>query len=131
MCMTVSRCGVCFCDGRPYATKCEQCEDGRVYVERVQGSEQHFEHLTEGEDMVISQDGYALLCFANHCSSLLYSSILPQTLRSSGCILDLCLHFCFRTSLPFLSYSLSLHEQGVIVNHKLLTTTHYMLDSPT
>ena len=122
---------MCLCYGRPCVTKCDQCEDGRVYVERVQGSEQHFKHLTKGEDIVISQDGYALLCFASHCSSLLCSLILPQTLQSSGCILDLCLHFCFCASLPVLSYSLSLHGQGVTVNHKFLTTTHYVLYSPT
>ena len=132
MCITVSRRGMCLCDGRPCVTKCDQCEDGRVYVERVQGSEQHLEHLTKGEDIVISQDGYTLLCFASHCSSLLCSLILPQTLQSSGCILDLCLHFCFRASLPVISYSLSLHGQGIIVNHNSwLPRITYVLYSPT
>ena len=33
----------------------QQCEkDGKVYVERVPGSEQGFEHLTEREDMAVS-----------------------------------------------------------------------------
>ena len=36
--------------------------DGKVYAERVQDSEQSFEHLTECEDMVISQDDHSLLC---------------------------------------------------------------------
>ena len=60
--------------------------DGKAYVERVQRSEEGFKHLTEGEDMVVSQDGHMLLCFASSCSSL---PISPWTSRGSGCILVL------------------------------------------
>ena len=84
--------------GRPRTTKCEQCEDGKVYVERVRGSDRGFEHLTKG-DMIVSQDGHAFLCFASRCSSLSYSSILSRTSRGSGCILALCLCFSFCASL--------------------------------
>ena len=53
-----------FWDGRPCATKREQCEkDGNAYIERVRGSERGFEHLTKCEDMVISQDGHVLSLF--------------------------------------------------------------------
>ena len=96
--------------GWPSATRCEQCEDGKVYVERVQGSEWGFEHLTEGEDMVVSQDGHAFHCFASHCSSLLYSSISLQTLQGSGCIMALCLHLCFCSSLTALFITPSHHN---------------------
>ena len=55
---------MCFGDGQPCATtavtKCEK--DGKLYVERVPESEQGFEHLTKRKDMVVSQDGYSLLC---------------------------------------------------------------------
>ena len=48
-------------DGQPRAKKCEQCEkDGKAYIERVQGSEQDFEHVIKCEDMVDSQDSHAL-----------------------------------------------------------------------
>ena len=54
---------MCFWEGQPCATKCEQCEDNKVYVERVRGSERGFEHLTKGEDVVVSQDSHvSLLC---------------------------------------------------------------------
>ena len=33
MCITVSRCGSCFGNGWPYATK---CEDGKAYVEKFE-----------------------------------------------------------------------------------------------
>ena len=46
--------------------------DGKAYVERVWRSERGFEHLIEGENMVVSQDGHVFLCFASCCSSLLY-----------------------------------------------------------
>ena len=47
--------------GWPCATKCEQCEkDDKAYIERVRESERGFKHLTEHEDMVISQDGHVL-----------------------------------------------------------------------
>ena len=71
MYITVSWCGVCFWDNQPCATKCEK--DGKVYVERVQGTERDFQHLTEREDMVV-------LCFAAAAPS--YSSML---LRTSHC----------------------------------------------
>ena len=70
-------------------------EDGKVYVKRVPGSERHFQHLTKREDMIV-------LCFAAAAPS--YSLILPWT---SHCILDLCLCFRFRVSLPALSSLLS------------------------
>ena len=40
-------------------TKCEK--DGEVYAERVPESKRGFKHLTEREDMVVSQDGHSLL----------------------------------------------------------------------
>ena len=40
-------------------TKCEK--DGKVYVERVPGSERDFEQLTEHEEIVVSRDGHSLL----------------------------------------------------------------------
>ena len=36
----------------------------RTLKEFAGGSDRGFEHLTEGEDMVVSQDGHAFLCFA-------------------------------------------------------------------
>ena len=49
--ITVSRGGMCFWDGRPCATKSEQCEkNGELYIERVQGSERGFKHLIKCED---------------------------------------------------------------------------------
>ena len=68
MYITVSRRGVCFWGNQPCATRCEK--DGKVYVERVPGSERDFQHLTERKDMVV-------LCFAAAAPS--YSSMLPQT----------------------------------------------------
>ena len=66
MCITVSRRGRYFCDGRPCATvsvtKCEK--DGKAYAERVHSvpeSERRFKHLTEREDMVASRNGHSLL----------------------------------------------------------------------
>ena len=51
MCITVCRCDTCI----GTVGHVQQCEkDGKEYVERVPGSEQGFEHLTECEDMVIS-----------------------------------------------------------------------------
>ena len=44
--ITVSKCGTCFWDNRPCATK---CEDGEAYIERVQGSERGFKYLTEAK----------------------------------------------------------------------------------
>ena len=44
--ITVSKCGTCFWDNQPCATK---CEDGKAYVERVRGSERGFKHLTEAK----------------------------------------------------------------------------------
>ena len=116
--VTVSRHDTCFGDGRPCATSCEQCEkDGKTYIERVRGSEQGFKHLTEREDTVVSQDGLALLCFASHYSSLSYSLILPQTSQGSGCILALCLHFHFCTSLLTLSSSLLSQFSAILMSH--------------
>lgn len=91
----------------PCVTRCEQCEDGKMYVERVRRSEQGFEHLTEGEYMVVSQDSYTFLCFTSRCSSLSYSSISSWTSQGNGRILALCLYFHFCASLPALSYLLS------------------------
>ena len=51
-CITVSKCGMCFWDSEPCATKC--VKDGKAYIERVPGSERGFEHLTKCEDMVVS-----------------------------------------------------------------------------
>ena len=84
---------MCFWDDQPCATRCE--EDSKVYVERVPGSEHGFQHLTECKDMIV-------LCFTAAAPS--YLSILPRT---SHCILDLCLCFCFRVSLLALSCLLS------------------------
>ena len=60
-----------------------------------------FQTPYQGQDMVVSQDGhmYMFLCFASRCSSLLWSSILLQTSRGSGCILALWLRFHFWASL--------------------------------
>ena len=58
MCITVSRHGTCFWDGSSCATK---CEDDKAYAERVEESEQGFEHFTEREDMVVSRYGHSLL----------------------------------------------------------------------
>ena len=44
--ITVSKCGTCFWDNRPCATK---CEDRKAYVERVRGSERGFKHFTEAK----------------------------------------------------------------------------------
>ena len=52
MCITVSRRGTCFWDGRPCATECKK--NGKTYVERVPESERGLEHLTKREDMVVS-----------------------------------------------------------------------------
>ena len=72
MCITVSRHGKCFRDGRPCATtsvtKFEK--GGKAYIERVPESELGFEHLTESEDMVVSRDG-CHLCFASRCFLIL------------------------------------------------------------
>ena len=57
--------------------KCKK--DGKVYVERVPECEWGFEYLTKREDMVVSQDGYALLAAA-----LPYSSILLRTSHTSA-----------------------------------------------
>ena len=96
-----------------------QCEDGKVYVERVRGGERSFKHLTKG-DMIVSPDGNAFPCFAiaayNRCSSLSYSSISPRTSRGSGCILALWLCFRFRASLPCSSYSLPLHFSAILTS---------------
>ena len=70
MCITVSRHGTCFWDGRQCATKCEK--DGKVYVERVPGNELGFEHHTELEDM-------AILCFVSHCSLILLNLVVNGT----------------------------------------------------
>ena len=92
MCITVSRRGKCFCDGRLCATvtKCEK--DGKVYAERVHWvpeNEWCFKHLTEREDMA------RRLLFASLAAALSYSSISPRTSRVSDYLLSLCLHFCF------------------------------------
>ena len=42
-------------NGRPCATKCEK--NSKAHFERILESEHGFEHLTEHEDMVVSQDG--------------------------------------------------------------------------
>ena len=39
-------------DSQLCETKCEM--DGKVYIERVPGSERGFEHLNKCEDMVVS-----------------------------------------------------------------------------
>ena len=94
-------------DGQPCATKCEQCEDVKVYVERVRESERGFEHLTDHKDSQYGKTAMHFLCFANRCSSLLYSMTLPWTSWDCGCILALCLCFHFRISVLTLSPSLS------------------------
>ena len=59
----------------------QQCEkDGKVYVERVPGSEQGFEHLTKHKDIVVSRDDHSLL---RQLLLVSYSLILPQTSPSS------------------------------------------------
>ena len=75
MCITVSRRGTC---QSAMAAKCEK--DGKVYVERVPGSERGFEHLTEHEDIVVSRDDHSLL---RQLLLVSYSLILPQTSQSS------------------------------------------------
>ena len=46
------------------------------------------------------------LCFTKHCSSLSYSSTLPQTSQHGSCSsLQSCLHFHFHGSLLFLPHS--------------------------
>ena len=52
MCAFVSRCGTCFWDNWSCVTKSEK--DSKMYIERVPGSEQGFEHLTKHKDMVVS-----------------------------------------------------------------------------
>ena len=63
VCITVSRRGECFWDGRRCGTisvtKCEK--DGKAYAERVPESERGFKHLTERENMVVSRDSHHLL----------------------------------------------------------------------
>ena len=45
MCALVSRCGRCFWEGWPCATKCEK--DGKAHIERIGRKSARFEHLTE------------------------------------------------------------------------------------
>ena len=91
--ITVSRRGTCFWDGRPCATKCGQCEDGKEYMYKwVWGSERG-----SNTSLKWSFLETVILCFASCCSLVL--SISLQTSRSSGCILALCFRFRFRVSL--------------------------------
>ena len=47
-----------------WATKCEQCEkDSNCTLKEFRGSERGFEHLTEHEDMIVSQDSHVLSLF--------------------------------------------------------------------
>ena len=89
-------------NGRPCATKCEK--NSKAHFERIPESEHGFEHLTEHEDMVVSQDGQAILCFASHCSLVL---IDHHRLHGVVTTFWLCLRFCFCVSLLALSSSLS------------------------
>lgn len=109
----------------PYVTRCEQCEDSKTYVERVWGSERGFEHLTDGEYMVVSQDNYTFLCFASHCSSLSYSLISSWTSRGNGRILALCLYFHVRASLPALSYLLPSQFSAILMSQQWDCKCHY------
>ena len=79
-------------DGRPCATKCEQCEYGKAYVEGVRG----FEHLTEGEHVVVS------LCFPT-AALLFRSHRFRRALHRVVAAFWLCLGFRFCASLPALS----------------------------
>ena len=47
--------------------RCDQVEkDGKVYIERVPGSERGFKHLTEREEWLVLKT--AILCFPSRCS---------------------------------------------------------------
>ena len=107
MCITVSRRGTCFWDGRPCATKCEKCEkDGKAYIERVRGCDRGFKlHQTYGRFSRWPCAFFASLAAAR--SSLSYSSFSTQTSQGCGCIYALCLHFCFRASLLISSFFLA------------------------
>ena len=100
----------------------EHCEkDGKVYVERVR--ERGFEHLTKGKIWSFLKMA-TRIHFTSHCSSLLWSSILPQTSRGSGCILALCLRFRFWASLlALLFYSLSSQFSAILICHNNETTS--------
>ena len=85
--ITVRR-DTCFWDGRPSATKCEQCEkDGKRTLKE-------FEEVRRGHGGF--SNGYTFLCFTGRCSS-------HRSHCGSGCILALCLRFGFQASLPGLS----------------------------
>ena len=81
VCITVSRCGKCFWDGWPCATKSEKCEkDGKAYIhwKSLRMWSRTVSNRTECEDMVVFQDGQAFCFFC----ALLATVPLSHTHRS-------------------------------------------------
>ena len=97
MCITVSRRGMCFWDSQPRATNCEK--DGKMYNERVPGSEQGLDpgflfhgfishSLTKNIKVLNTSMSMriwsfletAILCFAS-CCSLIFIDLIAEFTR--------------------------------------------------
>ena len=65
---------------------------------------------------LMMRDGHAFLCFASRCSIFPTHRFRRGLSRGSGCILALCLRFCFRASLSALSYSFSSHFSAILTS---------------
>ena len=108
--MWISRHGMCFWDGRSWmCNEVWKVWEGRQSVLRITLKEfenvSTFSNHTEHEDMVVSQDDHALICFARCCCSLSYSSFSTWTSRHWRYIYALYSPLFSRQALPCSRYN--------------------------